>query len=56
MAGPYISLQPFYRQSQYTSSLSFQTKLDTIHWKNDDFGVKNSTLGLNCILGCQIPI
>ena len=51
--GLYIGLQPFYRQNQYTSSISYLIKPDTINWKEDNFGVKNKTYGINNTVGFQ---
>jgi len=52
----YIGLRPFYRQNQYNASTSYQTKLDSLDWHKDDFGVKNTTYGLYTVFGYQNSI
>jgi hypothetical protein len=54
--GIYIGLQGFYRQNQYTASISYCTSPDSIHMKNDEFGVKKSIIGLNLMLGYESSI
>jgi hypothetical protein len=56
--GVYIGLQPFYRKNQYTAGISYYTKLDTLHQnaKSEDFGVKKTVYGLNCLIGIQKQI
>ncbi|MFI5221332.1 MAG: DUF3575 domain-containing protein [Bacteroidia bacterium] len=54
--GFYLGLQPFYRQNQYTAGISYHTKLDSVNWQKDELGVKNTTFGLNCLLGYQEPL
>ena len=52
----YIGLRPFYSQNQTNTSISYQTPADPVKWIDDDFGLKNSTYGLNFILGFQKTI
>ena len=56
LEGIYLGLRPFYSQNQYNANIPFQTKSDSVNWNDDDFGVKNRTYGLNCILGFQKSI
>ncbi len=52
----YIGLRPFYSQNQGNASISYKTPADTTNWIDDDFGVKNTTYGVNIILGFQKTI
>jgi hypothetical protein len=56
LEGIYLGLRPFYRQNQYTAYIPFQTKFDSININEDNFGVKNKTYGIFCMLGFQRSI
>jgi Protein of unknown function (DUF3575) len=49
----YLGLRPFYSQNQFNTSISYKLSADSPRWIDDDFGVKNQTYGVNCIIGFQ---
>lgn len=52
----YMGLRPFYSQNQGNASISYKAPADPAKWIDDDFGVKNTTYGVNYILGFQKTI
>ena len=49
----YAGLRPFYMQNKYNSTVSYKANPDSTTWLDDDFGVKNSTFGVNFTFGFQ---
>ncbi len=49
----YTGIRPFYWQTRYNASVSYQTNLGPSRWYDDDFGVKDRTFGLGIVLGFQ---
>lgn len=50
---PYAGLRPFFWQTRYNASISFKTKPESAQWLDDDFGVRNTTFGINFVFGFQ---
>jgi hypothetical protein len=56
LEGIYLGFRPFYRQNQYTAYIPFQTMTDPVGISEDNFGVKNRTFGIFCLIGFQRSI
>lgn len=61
--GVFAGLQAFYRQNQYSSTISYHNEADEDLEGNEDipsytdaFGVKKKAYGLNLVLGFQKPV